>query len=1176
VTTYLTPYGTEVCRLAKSSTTREESYYPAIKALLTAVLETCRLPFEVRTATSEKRAGGGVDLPDLAFYDGPGEFIVVCCEVKKPTAEIEELAQSCAQGDQVGRYLALTGVVLLSNVRSIGLLTVTAGPKLKGAVPPNRRHLQAVTLWPSRSALTQGKPADDSQRMALEELVELAVTRFASVHEPASLARILARQAQRAKADLPREFSQAVKGLLEDYGKALGVCFEGTKGEGFFRSSLVQTVFYALFAAWALWHRSGGAGRFDWKSISDYLKIPFLAGLFYELKHPTRLKELGLARHLDTAADTLARVDRSAFFARFHAPALHPKEEGSASGASASVAITYFYEPFLEAYDPELRKTLGVWYTPREIVYYQVRNIHRILREHLGCERGFADERVVVLDPCCGTGAYLLEVMRCVADQLECEGEKDFVGAKLLEACQNRILGFEILTAPFVVSHLQIYLLLAELDATPDESHRPAVYLTNALTGWDEVPQLKLNFPELQEEHDLASKVKREAKIIVILGNPPYNRFAGMPIAEESDLVDHYKGIQRDDARRQVGQSRLYAEWGIRKHLLDDLYIRFFRLAEKRIGERAESGVVSFISNSSYLTGRSHPIMRESILRHFKTVWIDNLNGDKYRTGKIIPPGIPGAGRSDQSVFVGEHDPGGIQVGTAIATLLKVPLRPAESLEPGVFYRDFWGRAEDKRRALVESLERDKWSNRRQAGAAKLPEGPRPYVEFRPEKTTAWKLVPASPTGGYEDWPALDELFPIRWQGINPNRGLQGSVVEIDAATLRARMKEYFSDMPFEKLSERHPVLCQPRARFDPRATRKSLQAASRYQGDRVIPYLVFPLDDRWLYYEDKAKLLNERRPELWENLGDNEFLIAVPQPRRLSESRPILATCAFDLHLHDRGSVCFPRRGRLAAQDPDLFSAPESDPALAPNLAPKAYEALTWTWRLAKGMQATRGQQLTAQMFRLCMAVCHSPQYEEDHKESLAQDWARVPIPKVRQTFDDIAALGDTVALLLDPLRDATRVIGKILGKSAATLGVPGKTEGGHIHPHDFVVEYAYYAAAPGRWIPRAPHQSEAVHARWGESTGDLFINERARFRHVPQAVWRYELGGYPVLKKWLGYRDKGRRPGQVLSIPEMEHFRGMIHRIAALLALHDELDAAYERAAADCFKAKELGIGS
>ena len=520
-------YADEVRRLAASVTTTEASYYPAIKALLSKMLGREGLPFEVRTSTSESRPAGGHDQPDLALYDGEGDYVVVCGEVKLPAEEIKGIALSQHRNDQIGRYLAQTGVVLISNVRAFGLLTVRLGSLRGITVPPSDRVLEhVVELWPSTSAMEQGLriPAN-----AIEELylvVETAVTRYAPIAEPESLAKILARQAKRAKAQLPTQFTQAVKGLADDFGKALGVTFEGEEGEEFFRSSLIQTVFYGLFAGWTLWLRSGSRDPFRWEDLSDHLKIPFLAELYYEFRHPRRIQELGLRPHLDLATETLHRVNADIFFRRFQLPSVKPNHRPEAGG-EATAAIVYFYEPFLESFDPELRKTLGVWYTPREVVHYQVKMVDHLLREELACERGFADEKVVVLDPCCGTGAYLIEIMKCVAEQLESEGAEALTGQALLDAATRRLIGFEILTAPFVVAQLQMFLILSELGANPTADHRPAVFLTNALTGWDGAEQLKLHFPELQAEYDAAQSVKRGSKIIVVIGNPPYNRFAG-------------------------------------------------------------------------------------------------------------------------------------------------------------------------------------------------------------------------------------------------------------------------------------------------------------------------------------------------------------------------------------------------------------------------------------------------------------------------------------------------------------------------------------------------------------------------------------------------------------------------------------------------------------------------
>ena len=470
-------YTRDAGALIAAGSTTEATYYPAVKALVAAALAAQDLPFDVRVNTSEEKPGGGVNMPDIALYDGRGAFLVVCGEVKLPQTELRDLAISLDRNDQIGRYLAATRAVLLSNVRAFGLLTVSTDWDGHGPVPPKARRIeQTVELWSSPETMAQRKSIDSSSLAALGELIETAVTRYAPIAEPESLARIMALQARRAKADLPATFTHAVQDLLDDFSKALGVKFEGPDGEEFLRSSLIQTAFYGLFAGWALWWQGERNGPFRWEDLADYLKIPFLGSLFYEFRHPSRIKELRLARHLDIATETLSRVDGERFFERFRPPTLEEDTEAT------TTAITYFYEPFLETFDPQLRKELGVWYTPTHVIRYQVAKIDRLLRDELGCTRGFADERVVVLDPACGTGAYLVEVLRYMARQLAEEGTESMLPAQLLDAMCRRFIGFEILTAPFVVAQLQLYLLLSQVGAEPDASHRPAVFLTNALT----------------------------------------------------------------------------------------------------------------------------------------------------------------------------------------------------------------------------------------------------------------------------------------------------------------------------------------------------------------------------------------------------------------------------------------------------------------------------------------------------------------------------------------------------------------------------------------------------------------------------------------------------------------------------------------------------------------------
>jgi predicted helicase len=307
----------------------------------------------------------------------------------------------------------------------------------------------------------------------------------------------------------------------------------------------VQTLFYGIFSAWVLWSKQRTPGNiavtFDWRITPWELHVPIIRSLFEQVAMPSKLGPLGLVEVLDRTGAALNRVEPEAFFARFE----------------DSEAVQYFYEPFLEAFDPELRKELGVWYTPPEIVQYMVTRVDTVLREELGIADGLADPKVYVLDPCCGTGAYLVAVLQRIAATLREQGGDALLGDDLKRAAMERVFGFELLPAPFVVAHLQLGLLLQTLGAPLSDSanERAGVYLTNALTGWAPPtgPKQHLLIPELEAERDAAEHVKRDAPILVILGNPPYNGFAGLAVDEERDLTSAYRTPDAPLRRRARG-----------------------------------------------------------------------------------------------------------------------------------------------------------------------------------------------------------------------------------------------------------------------------------------------------------------------------------------------------------------------------------------------------------------------------------------------------------------------------------------------------------------------------------------------------------------------------------------------------------------------------------------------
>jgi hypothetical protein len=237
-------------------------------------------------------------------------------------------------------------------------------------------------------------------------------------------------------------------------------------------------------------------------------------------------------------------------------------------------------------------------------------------------------------------------------------------------------------------------------------------------------------------------------------------------------------------------------------------------------------------------------------------------------------------------------------------------------------------------------------------------------------------------------------------------------------------------------------------------------------------------------------------------------------------------------------------------------------------------WNALKAKWDLAGDIQGDEAKHLAKSLARASLAICHSPLYEQEHKDSLAQDWAHIPIPRVRDTLVRLAAAGDQVAVLLNPLSDAGPAIRQILGDAANRFAVVSREGGGPVRSADLVISYSFFGSASGGWRSRPFDTSEGFEAALGASTGDLYLNDAIFFRNVPEAVWSYELGGYPVIKKWLAYRDKGRRPDVPLSLEESQHLRGMIQRVAALLLLHDRLNTLYEAACKDCFRTDELGL--
>ena len=336
--------------------------------------------------------------------------------------------------------------MLVTNLRDWLLLGERQGQRVtleRFSLAPNEISFWALAAHPTKAQTEQGD--------AFQDFLARVLLHNAPLADPKDLAALLASYAREARHRVEHATPVAAKqlgALQQSLESSLGVTFSATEGGHFFRSTLVQTLFYGVFSAWVLRREQAAPGHdlgpFDWKSAAHSLNVPMIAALFGQLSQPAKLKALNLTEVLDWAADALNRVNQAAFFKTFE----------------STRSIQYFYEPFLAAFDPQLRKSLGVWYTPEEIVRYQVARVDQVLQSELGLPDGLADPNVVVLDPCCGTGAYLVEVLRVIAEKLKAQGADALAAHQLKLAATTRLFGFELLPAPYVVAHLQIGLLL--------------------------------------------------------------------------------------------------------------------------------------------------------------------------------------------------------------------------------------------------------------------------------------------------------------------------------------------------------------------------------------------------------------------------------------------------------------------------------------------------------------------------------------------------------------------------------------------------------------------------------------------------------------------------------------------------------------------------------------------
>jgi len=1021
------------------------------------------------------------------------------CEVKAPSADLNKLVA----GKQVSKYWQHYKQVLVTNLWEFAFIGEDAQGK-----PVTLDYFQLAAdeaqFW-RHCLLADAYPA--ATQDAFLSFLSRCLTHAAPLDQPRDLAWLLAYFAREARDLLETADFHALGPLRDELQETLRVKFEGPKGRRFLAATIVQTLFYGVFSAWTLWHheKPGRNDVFDWRTAPDYLRVPTLQALYEKLGAISIVNKLGLRSLLDRTGLALARVRRDRFFRRFE----------------QTEAIQYFYEPFLEAYDPQLRKEMGVWYTPPQLVRYMVAQVDHALRTELGIEDGLASDDVHVLDPCCGTGTYLLEVLRLIYRRLGAE-TNPLAALKLREAATKRLAGFELMPGPLVVAHMQIGLALQSFGAPLGPGERANVVLTNSLTGWtptEHQKQVALS-PAFAQEIEHARQVKQENKILVVLGNPAYDGFTNVGIDEEKALMDVYRHPKR--AALPQGQG------------LNDLYVRFFRVAERCIAERTGRGVVCLVTNNSWLEGLSHTGMRERLLDAFHEISIDNLNGDKRRTGKTTPDGKP-----DPSIFTSSINSAGIQVGTAVALMVRREIPPTSPA--ALKYRDFWGRNK-----LAELQQHADYLNKSAEDELNL-------LDFRPIPTEAVTPLPAlglaflprTVGASYLETPTLPELFPASFSGIQTSR--DEGLVSIDKSALEKRMNDYFDpNQSNAKLSKSSPSLFKATRRFDPDITRSTLLQYG-YGSGRIMQYLYRPFDVRWVYWHPFTKLVDEKRPEYLRHLEYNSVWLEAMQANRKEYCPPCCSSIASSFHVNERGTNFFP-----------LYLAPDAASAEPQyNLSNRAWKYLLEV-----------DEQPETLLFH-AIAVLHSPKYRVDNAGALQQSWPRVPLPSNPATLRISANLGREVAALLDAVKQVEGISkGKLNTDVYNIANIKHIDTKCQLDPNKGHFEVRAKWGTLGHTGQTMPGQGKTTKkildsiaplGLSGQYVYDVYLNNEVYWGNIPDVVWEYRLGGYQVLKKWLSYRSISVL-GRALTLTEVEEFSKIAKRIAALLMLTPKLDKNYQ----------------
>jgi hypothetical protein len=550
--------------------------------------------------------------------------------------------------------------------------------------------------------------------------------------------------------------------------------------------------------------------------------------------------------------------------------------------------------------------------------------------------------------------------------------------------------------------------------------------------------------------------------------------------------------------------------------------------------------------------------MRERYLEAFDKIWIDNLHGDRI-ISEVAPDG-----KASNTIFAVQGNSAGIKVGTAIGLFVKSePPAVADGLSlinrnvnsngsltdvqppataggSDIFYRDFdESNPQARREALLASLDKNGDE----------------YQTLAPNVTLGYPFKPHQVVEEYFDWALLPELFPVSFPGVNTGR--DDVLVSIDRENLVKRMEKYFdANISHEEMKRIAPNLMKESNQFEARKTREYLTNRG-FKPENIVRYVYRPFDLRWLYWERETKLLDRNRANYFPQVFEGNVWIVAAQQNRREFNPPFVPKKLASMHIIERGTTLFPLY--LIKSKETLFDAEKS---IVPNLSESAI----------KYLETVAGE--AADLFFHSLAILHSTEYRSEHASALRQNFPRVPLPPTGEDLIASARFGKQIADLLDTEKAVANVTAGTISAALRVVGVAAHAEGLQLNDDDFLVTAGWgHAGAGGVTMPAKGKLNcrdytekelaaidEESRTLLGERTFDIYLNDAAFWRNVPERVWNYTIGGYQVLKKWLSYREF-ELLGRALTLDEIMEVTNTIRRLAAILLMENELNANYRK---------------